>query len=134
MIKFSDFILEMNVHDLGDGFTVHNHDLGDGHHLMVTFNRSNDNGVETHFMVHTPEKPEGTTEVGHLPRKKATSTIMKVRQSIRNHLGKHETHYIDMYGTTPRQREAYKTIGRRMGELSKLGNKGGIRVHLQQKK
>jgi len=129
MLRFIDFIAEMNVHDLGDGFSVHNHDLGDGHHLMVTFDRDKNNGVATHFSIHTPDKPEGTTDVGSLPKHKSVPAIMKVRRSIQNHLNSHdETNHIDMYGTTDRQREAYRKIGNKMGSVKPIGN--GIRVHL----
>lgn len=130
MKSFSNFILEMKITDVGDGFTVHHHDLGDGHSAMVMFQKNKNNDVTVDYTIHTPEKPEGTTEIGHLPPSKSVSTIMKVRKSILQHLRENpKTKTVTMYGTTNRQREAYTNIGKRLGKIRRVGP-NGIRVKL----
>ena len=133
MKSFFNFILEMNITDLGDGFTVHHHDLGDGHSAMVMFQKTGNN-VTVDYTIHTPEKPEGTTEIGHLPPSKSVSTIMKVRKSIKQHLEQNpETEHITMHGTTDRQRESYTTIGKRLGTIKPVGPHG-IQVKIKDNK
>jgi len=134
MMSFLEFLHEVKVHDMGSGFSVHHHDLGDGHAAMVMFQRNKKTGgASVDYTVHTPEKPEGTVEPGHIPAHKSTRAIMSVRRSIKNHLSSHpKTSHLDMHGASDDQKVAYHRIGKKMGEVSPVG-KGGIRIHLKGK-
>jgi len=132
MLTFGQFILEMNVTDMGNGFSVHHHDLGDGHAAMVMFQRSN-KGVAVDYTIHSPEHPSGTVAYGSIPHEKRTKAIMSVRRSIRNHLASNPTTHIDMHGTTNDQQDHYNRIGSKMGRVEKIGSRGGIRIHLGKK-
>ena len=135
MMSFLEFLYESKVHDMGDGFTVHHHDLGDGHATMVMFQHNKKTGgAAMDYTVHTPEKPEGTTEHGHIPAHKRTRAIMSVKRSINSHLKQNpDTPHIDMHDPPQAKEVSHNRnqilLGKKLSSVSPLGN--GIRIHLK---